>query len=332
MNIAYKYKIILKRIVVLIILTVLAVITATLVFTLCYADKYRIPERLETVAVDGNGNAITDGQTMPERMAFVRTSASNSASVTVTATILPDDAMYSSPSWTLAWKDNGVTEDVTEFVSITVSSSSPLSATLTCNKVFTNKITLTFSVKDYYDKAFAKTCELDYLDRITGIDYITARYLSGADYSARSPLPYNTYRNTDPCEVDAFYYGSSSSVNYELGSIVLKHSGGTVQATEEQISFEHLRLQYSVSYNGGWISKTKDFDGNISPYIDFCEIIESLSEKRQILSASNNFPLVRVRFTFTNWTSSNNSFAMDFKCNYNTGISRVVLSKPSYEF
>lgn len=321
-----------KWTVILIIAIALAVIASILVIV--YSDgKERINNtKKQTVAVDGYGNAVKDGQAMPMNMSFVRASAVNDvASVSITASITPADAMYSNPTWTVAWKDGSVTKTVTEYVTVTPND---LTATITCNKVFTDKIELKFTVKDYYDKEHEKTCELNYLDRIIGIESFKARYLPGSDYSmTRSPLPYNTYLNTEPCELDAFYNGSSSSVRYELGQINLKHSGGTVRAEEQTISFSALRIQYGVSYNGGWVSKVKEFDSiDKSPYLDFCEVIESLDNKTAILNASSNRPLVRVRFTFTNWTGNNNSFYIDCKLDYNVGIGRVSLSSSDHTF
>ncbi len=317
---------------ILITVITVAVIAAILVIVYSNGKKRTSVTQKQTVAVDGYGNAVKDGQAMPMSMSFVRASAANDvASVNITASITPTDAMYSNPTWTVAWKDGSVTKTVTEYVTVTPNA---LTATITCNKVFTDKIELKFTVKDYYDKEHEKTCELNYLDRIIGIESFTARYLPGSDYSTpRSPLPYNTYLNTEPCELDAFYNGSSSSVRYELGQINLKHSGGTVRAEEQTISFSALRIQYGVSYNGGWVSKVKEFDSiDKSPYLDFCEVIESLDNKTAILNASNNRPLVRLRFTFTNWTGNNNSFYIDCKLDYNVGIGRVSLSASDHTF
>lgn len=321
-----------KWAIILAIAVILSVVTTVLAFVYSDGKEQSRDTPKQTVAVDGDGNEIKDGQAMPLTMAFVRTSAvSSTASVSISASITPTDAMYSNPTWTVAWKGSSVTKTVSEYVTVTPND---LTATITCNKVFTDKIELKFTVKDYYDQDYTKTCELNYLDRVIGIESFTARYLPGNDYAmTRSPLPYNTYRNTDPCELDAFYYGSSSSVKYELGSLNLKRSGGTISEEEQTVSFSALRLQYSVSYNGGWISKVKEFDNvDITPYIDFCEIIESLPEKTAILNLSNNCPLVRLRFTFTNWTTSNNSFYMDCKLNYNVGIGRVALSVDEHTF
>lgn len=316
----------------LVLVVIVSVITAILVLVYCDGKGHISITPKQTVAVDGEGNEIIDGQAMPIKMSFVRMSAANdAASVTITASITPSDAMYSDPTWTVSWKDNTVTKNVSEYITLTPNN---LSATITCNKVFTDKIELKFSVKDYYDKQFVKTCALNYLDHIVGIDSFTARYLPGSDYAmTRSPLPYNTYRNTDPCELDAFYYGSSSSVRYELGSINLKRSGGTIREEEQTVSLGALRIQYAVSYNNGWVSKVREFNStDITPYIDFCEVIESLSEKTAILNACNNRPLVRLRFTFTNWTGNNNSFYMDCRLNYNVGIGRVSLSADDHTF
>ena len=321
-----------KWAVILIAAIVVSVITTILVFVYCDGKKSFIPEHKQMVAIDGYGNVITYGQAMPMSMSFMRTSAANDvASVTITASITPSDAMYSNPTWTVAWKDSAVTKNISEYVTVTPNN---LSATIACNKVFTDKIELKFAVKDYYDKEYEKTCELNYLDRIIGIESFSARYLPGSNYATpRSPLPYNTYENTNPCELDAFYYGSASSVRYELGQINLKHSGGTIREEEQAISFTALRIQYGVSYNNGWISKVKEFDSvDNTPYIDFCEVIESLSEKTAILNASNNRPLVRVRFTFTNWTGNNNSFYMDCVLNYNVGINSITLSNTNHTF
>jgi len=328
-----KAKLIIKWTVILAIAVILSVTATVLMFVYCGSrNNQTVNESKQTVAVDGNGNEITDGQTMPERMAFVRTSAANStASVSVTASITPSDAMYTDPTWTVAWKDSTVAKNVSEYVTVTPND---LTATVTCNKVFTDKIELKFTVKDYYDHEHTKTCELDYLDRVIGIESFTARYLPGAEYiTQRSPLPYNTYLNTDPCELDAFYYGTTCSVKYEFGQINLKRSGGTVREEEQEVSMRALSIQYSVSYNGGWVSKVKEFNNaDITPYINFCEIIESLDNKTAILSACNNRPLVRLRFTFTDWTTANNSFYMNCKIDYNIAINSVTLTNTNHTF
>lgn len=328
----YEEKRFVKWVAILITVITVAVIAAILVFVYCDGKERINNTQKQTVAVDGYSNAVKDGQAMPMNMSFVRASAANSAaSVSVTASITPSDAMYTDPTWAVAWKDSTVAKNVSEYVTVTPHD---LTATVTCNKVFTDKIELKFTVKDYYDHEHTKTCELDYLDRVIGIESFTARYLPGAEYiTQRSPLPYNTYLNTDPCELDAFYYGTTCSVKYEFGQINLKRSGGTVREEAQEVSMRALSIQYSVSYNGGWVSKVKEFNNaDITPYINFCEIIESLDNKTAILGACNNRPLVRLRFTFTDWTTANNSFYMNCKLDYNIAINSVTLTNTNHTF
>ena len=103
-----KAKLIIKWTVILAIAVILSVTATVLMFVYCGSgNNQTVNESKQTVAVDCNGNEIKDGQTMPERMAFVRTSAANSAaSVSITASITPSDAMYTDPTWTVAWKDS----------------------------------------------------------------------------------------------------------------------------------------------------------------------------------------------------------------------------------
>lgn len=127
-----------------ILITVITVAVIAAMLAIVYSDgKERTSvTQKQTVAVDGYGNAVKDGQAMPMNMSFVRASAVNDvASVNITASITPTDAMYSNPTWTLSWKDSAVTKNVTEYVTVTPND---LTATITCNKVFTDKIELKF--------------------------------------------------------------------------------------------------------------------------------------------------------------------------------------------
>ena len=88
-----------KWTIVLIAAIVISVITAILVFVYCDGKEQKSNTPKQTVAVDSDGNVITDGQAMPMSMSFVRTSAaSDVASVTITASITPSDgSLFSLP-------------------------------------------------------------------------------------------------------------------------------------------------------------------------------------------------------------------------------------------
>ena len=67
----------LKWTAVLVLAVIVSAITAILVFVYCDGKEQTDTTQKQTVAVDGDGNEIIDGQAMPINMSFVRTSAAN---------------------------------------------------------------------------------------------------------------------------------------------------------------------------------------------------------------------------------------------------------------
>lgn len=154
---------------------------------------------------DGSGNEIlTDGtaQAMPERMVFgVRALAATApvaetvTSVTLKATITPENADDKAVDWWAAWKnpasDWAIGKDVSEYMTVTPQTDGALTATVSCKKAFGEQIKIKVVSRD--NPAVSAECVCDYVRRVTdmtvslqeGTNETTVIELeSGKEYSA----------------------------------------------------------------------------------------------------------------------------------------------------
>ena len=126
--------------------------------------------------MDGDGNGLDGGKVyeLPKAMVFTKSAtAQNSASVTLQATVLPDNAANKTVDWSVtfknpsaAWAKNKV---ATDYISVTPSGDGSTRATVTCLENFGEQILITVTSRD---NAEAKaTCTVDYARKLLGYKF-----------------------------------------------------------------------------------------------------------------------------------------------------------------
>ena len=148
------------------------------------------------------GNGITLTASAEETVA-------STDSVRLTATLLPEETTVSrNVSWSVAWKDPSSTwangKTVTDYVSLTPTSSGALTADLKCLQAFGEQIIVT--VTSDYNPELTATCNVDYVQKVTSASL--------------------SFGNI------AINLGGSTAVKYEIAKGVTG-PGGAVQATVE---------------------------------------------------------------------------------------------------
>ena len=100
--------------------------------------------------MDGDGNGL-DGEKvyeLPKAMVFTKSAAAqNSASVTLQATVLPDNAANKTVDWSVTFKNPSVAwaknKVATDYISVTPSGDGSTRATVTCQEGFGAQILIT---------------------------------------------------------------------------------------------------------------------------------------------------------------------------------------------
>lgn len=146
-----------------VIIAVLAVLLCAVVFSFSGCNQR------ETMAA-GEPMVTTIHNTEHMRLTSATTASDNS--VTITATVYPENATNKDVSWSLAWADASSSwatgKTVSDYVSMTSDASS---ATLTCVQAFGEQIILTASISS----GLSATVTLDFEKRLDDINFILKR-------------------------------------------------------------------------------------------------------------------------------------------------------------
>ena len=108
------------------------------------------------------------------------TAADNSVSKTITATVLPATASNKYVDWTVEWGDEGKSEDVTQYVTVTPSSNGSTTATVTCKKAFTGNILVTVTTRE---NGYQASCVITFVGMPTDILIDTSVAKEGDAYN-----------------------------------------------------------------------------------------------------------------------------------------------------
>ena len=133
-----------------------------------------------TLTGDKDSVAIIDGEKaysgesydFPENLVFTQTSAmiindDNTVSVELVATVLPEDATNKKVDWEIRWAASTVTDDVTDYVTVTPSSDGSTTATVTCKRAFVNDILVIVTTRDGGHMAY---CVVQYAGKPSSIN------------------------------------------------------------------------------------------------------------------------------------------------------------------
>ncbi len=108
------------------------------------------------------------------------TAADNYVSKTITATVLPATASNKYVDWTVEWGDEGKSEDVTQYVTVTPSSNGSTTATVTCKKAFTGNILVTVTTRE---NGYQASCVITFVGVPTDILIDTSVAKEGDAYN-----------------------------------------------------------------------------------------------------------------------------------------------------
>lgn len=126
--------------------------------------------------MDGEGNGLDGGKVyeLPKAMVFSKSvAAQNSASVTLQATVLPDNAANKKVDWSVTFKDPSATwaknKVATDYISVTPGSDGSTRATVTCLEDFGAQILITVTSRD--NTQAKATCTVDYARKLLGYKF-----------------------------------------------------------------------------------------------------------------------------------------------------------------
>lgn len=137
-----------------------------------FGEKKEIQAELQPHAsvVDGDGNELADGEVhpMPVRMLFAMSSLAEDTSVTVEATVKPENATNKAVDWSVKWADDGASwasgKTVTDYVTVTPTEDGSTTATVKNIAAFGEQVIITVASRD--NPEASATCNVDYLQRI----------------------------------------------------------------------------------------------------------------------------------------------------------------------
>lgn len=116
----------------------------------------------------------------------------------LTATIAPAEADNVNVTWAVAWKNPSSTfatgKNVTDYVTVAAQSGNNLNATVTCKQAFGEQVIVTVTSVD--NAAAKASCTVDYVERITGINFVMPTLTSTS-----TTISYDF--ETTPCTIKA---------------------------------------------------------------------------------------------------------------------------------
>ena len=99
---------------------------------------------------------------------------------TLTATVTPADAENKMLDWSVAWKNSSATwakgKTVTDYITVTPTSDGALTATVTCNQAFGEKIIITACIRGA--EGINTSCTCEYTQKVIGANLSADSYLS----------------------------------------------------------------------------------------------------------------------------------------------------------
>lgn len=133
-------------------------------------------------ATRGNGIALTSARIAEEEYEDYGISPLADSGYSVTATVEPENATDKRVTWSVAWKNASSSwasgKTVTNYVTVTPTSSGALTASLSCSQAFGEVVVL--KVASTADPSIAATREINYMKRATSFEFYPSTYAGGA--------------------------------------------------------------------------------------------------------------------------------------------------------
>lgn len=175
-------------------------------------------------------------------------------SYTLKATIKPDNTSNQSVEWSAAWKNassswvNG--KSVSDYVTVTPTSSGALTATVTCKEAFGEQVIITATTKDGTN--LSAQCVCDYVKRVTKTNLIVPKS------SVSDDLGFDTSTGLGPYYVKLYpTYASTAPASFKTNPVL---GVGTI---EDELT---TTVSYSLSANYYSVLSSKGYTINSSDY------------------------------------------------------------------
>ena len=179
--------------------------------------------------------------------------ADGSVSKTLTATVTPATATNKAVDWAVAWGDEGKTETVTDYVTVTPSANGSTTATVTCKKAFEGNIVITVTTRE---SGYQATCIVTFTGTPTEMVITSSVAQSGGAYkvgvggtytfNVKLTNPFDSVNekfNNYVCNVTG--KGSIVVANHEISSIL----GTNTWYDERTVTVDSLKDSFiTVSY------------------------------------------------------------------------------------
>jgi hypothetical protein len=244
----------------------------------------------ETYASDNNfviSDVADQGITLESTVVPASADATNSYNLT--ATVKPTTAIDKTVTWYVEWADSGVTDTVTDYVTVTPESDGSCNATVECKQAFSNQILVGVYVRSNAD--IKATCTVDYVKKITG--YI-------GNIGADLEIPENS---------DKAYFVPSTSTGsvLESGSTIPILATATFgQGTVEDKYTIKITYMPEVSYFQAWSTIAT---------VDYSVSVETTEYAEKGYSFMGNYQFTGGKLGVGPWfllTGTNNSEAWGF--------------------
>lgn len=228
---------------------------------------YMTTEQVMPTAIDEQGQAVLNGQAMPKRMTFLRSrTAEQSATVSVNATITPENATVKSSQWTVNWvnanSDWATDKDITDYLTLT---SDGLNTTLECLQPFGEQITLGVTVTDVRDNAKTATTTVDYMKRNT---------FQSVLYKAHETVNVSAEINSNGYYVTGSFAEWTANVNNEMKQVADADNG---------------RSQYKATVTLAVNDEIKVVKGDGAKYFDGWELWSSTADYAHVNKESEGY-------------------------------------------
>lgn len=230
-------------------------------FTVLFAGKIDKTEKTSFV----NNEFVAEIENTEHVMLSMRSSAipmatlvENSVSKTLTATILPETAKNKAVDWSIAWGDDGKSETVTDYVTVTPTSDGSNVATVTCYKAFTGTIVITATTRE---NGYSATCVVTFVGMPTDIVLNGSISQTNGEYKVGIGQTYtfNVSLSNPFNNVGSQFNSISCGVN-GVGSVVLGYmehynaSGNDkwYDTSDQTVTLDSLKDNFiTVSYSQG---------------------------------------------------------------------------------
>ncbi|PWM71837.1 MAG: hypothetical protein DBX59_07915 [Bacillota bacterium] len=136
------------------------------------ADWFKPDKQEEQPLPDQGGETADSGELRTVQAVYMNANISDYAaeqgvSKTITAKIEPADAVNKKVDWSIAWTDSEITENISDYLTITPASDGALTATVLCLKSFRDKRAI--ATVTTRDGGFTASCYISYVGEPTSI-------------------------------------------------------------------------------------------------------------------------------------------------------------------